>query len=342
MITAALLLTDPSPHLRLRVLTELFKKPWDDDEVREVQLLCETDDMSRNILTSQLEDGSWKPDSIQGTGEVNNIITTSRVIKRLAFLGFPPDHPAILKGIASLFAGQNKSGSWSPGKKGGSNDNSAEAAPLYSALILQAIALAGHGETREAQKAYKWLCGFRLPEGTWPAGIVKGNYRGIAGYRRLSHSKFGCRSTTTAMAAVLAYHPVLRKSEMARQALDMILGTELKESGSIGVETARTLGFEQSRGLLTYYVLYDSSFILDLCARTGIGKADERVAEIISFLLTHQGPYGLWEYEPNPRAARWITFEILRTLAAIDNETSWVSMTPRSGFQKYPQKQKRF
>ncbi len=342
MTNAALLLTDPSFHLRLRVLTQIFHKPREDNEVRELQLLCKEDYLSRDIITAQLKNGSWKGTTVRNVGEADGTGVTARVVKRLGFLGFPPDHPSIKKAIAYIFTRQNKSGSWSPGKTKTGDEISAEATIIYTALILQGIALAGHGETREAQIAYDWLIGFRLPDGAWPAGMVEGNYRGVAGYRRLPHSKLGCRSTTTAITAALAYHPILRKSEMAGGALDLILAAELKEAGSVGFEAARTLGFEQPRGLLTHYVNYDCAFILDLCTRIGIGKTDERVADIINFLLAQQGPYGLWEYAPNPAATRWVTFDILCSLAGIDSKTTWSSMIPRSKFQKYPKKQKRY
>lgn len=342
MLSTALLLADPSPCLRLLVLTELLKKQAGHSEVQELRGLCEKDYLVRDILTFQDRDGAWKGDTIRGTAGSGKVFTTSLVLKRLGYLGFPGDHPAVKKGISFLFSHQLKSGAWSQAGNGGNADAQAEATLVYTALILQGIALSGYGETKEAAKTYAWLSSFRLPDGAWPAGIVKDNYRGIAGYRRLAHSRFGCRSTTTAMAAALAYHPALRNSDQAKRALDLVLATELKETGSIGYEVARMIGAEQTRGLLTHYVRYDCAFILDLCCRTGMGTDDERVGDIIGFLLSQQGPYGLWEYKPNPGASRWITFDILKSLSLIDTQTDWLSFEPRTPFQRYPGKQKRF
>jgi len=339
---SALLLADPSPFLRTLVLTELMSRPSDDREVMELRTLCKKDPFTNELIALQSGDGSWKGDAVPGTGGTNSVWVTAVMLKRLCYMGFAPEHPVIKKGIEYLFSQQNECGAWYGHDETRDNAAAAEAAPVFTALILQAIVFCGYGNAPGAMKSFEWLGKFRLPEGAWSAGMVEGNYRGIAGYRRLAHSKFGCRSTTTAMAAALAYHPDLCKSEEAHGALDLILSTELKEESSIGFETARTTGAEPSKGLLTYYARYDPAFILDLCRRVGAGSNDDRVRDIISFLQKHRGPYGLWKYERNPQAARWITFDILRSLSHIDEHTDWLSMKPRIVFRKYPKKNKRY
>ncbi|MBN2532789.1 MAG: terpene cyclase/mutase family protein [Spirochaetales bacterium] len=342
MLNTALLLTDPSPCLRLLVLTYLLNKASNSGEVKELRELREQDYLVRDIRALQEKNGAWSRDAIRGTAGSGRVQTTAFVLKRLGYIGFPPDYPVIEKAASFVFSCQQKTGAWSPAKDGEDENAGAEATLIYTALILQGLALSGYGETEQAKKAYTWLSSFRLPDGAWPAGMVKGNYRGIAGYRRLAHSRFGCRSTTTAVAAAFAYHPVLSRTSEAKRALDMILSTELREAGATGYEVARLTGAEQVKGLLTHYARYDCAFILDLCRRTGIDTDDERVSDIIRFLLEQQGPYGLWEYNPNPGASRWITFDILRSLSYIDAKTDWLSLEPRTPFRKYPSKQKRF
>jgi hypothetical protein len=342
MISSALLLADPSPCLRFLVLTKLMKKPGSDSEVRELKGEREQDMLVKDIIAFQENDGSWMGDTVQGAAGLGKVRTTAMVMKRLGYLGFSPDHPAIKKAAAFLFSHQEQSGAWSPAGNQDQEDAGAEATLIYTALILQGIAMSGYAESPRAKKAYTWLLSFRLPDGAWPAGIVQGNYRKIAGYRRLAHSRFGCRSTTTAVCEALASHPVYRTGKEARRALDLILGTGIKEASSIGYETARLLGEEQTRGLLTYYTRYDSAFILSMCSQVKTGTSDERVAGIIRFLLDNQGPMGLWRYASNPQATRWVTFDILRTLSLIDTETDWFTLEPVTPFSKYPGKQKRF
>jgi len=82
--------------------------------------------------------------------------------------------------------------------------------------------------------------------------------------------------------------------------------------------------------------------MLDLSWRIGASASDERVAELVKFVEELQGPYGLWEYPSNPEASRWITFDLLRSLTRLDRETDWISMQPRTPFQAYPKKIKRY
>ena len=354
MVSTALLLTDPSPHLRLLVHKNLLHTPVQNSEIIELEKLCTEDPLINEIISPEniihtqgplspyTKGGGNKTAGTRETGGFSSVWKAAHILKGLVYLGYPHDHPVVQKGAAFILDRQNPSGSWSPGKHKTSDDAGAELQLMFSAVILQGLALAGYGETPRALKGYSWLAGFRLTDGAWPAGMVEGNYRGIAGYRRLPHSRFGCRSTTTAVTAALAYHPQLRHKEEAHKALDHLLAVELKESSSTGFELARVLGFEEIRGMLTYYVRYDTAFILDLCIRTGIGTDDKRVADIIEFLLTLRGPWGLWEYGPHPQASRWITYDILRLLSGIDEETKWFSLKPEGKFRKYPGKNKRF
>src|SRR5690606_10443402 len=99
-----------------------------------------------------------------------------------------------------------------------------------------------------------------------------------------------------------------------------------------------------SHGFLTFYARFDLALLLDLCARVGVSREDERAAELVNFARGLQGPYGLWEYAPRPQVSRWLTFDLLRSLAALEagegGEKS-ISRGPRTPFRTYPRKQKR-
>lgn len=164
----------------------------------------------------------------------------------------------------------------------------------------------------------------------------------MAGYRKLAHSRWGCRSNTTGALVCLAYHPTRRRGPEARRALDLLLGRETHEQHKLGYEVARLIGVEPARGFLTYYARYDPALILALCARIGAGMEDPRVAEMAQFVQGLRGAYGLWEYPSHPQASRWLTFDLLHSLSRLDQASNWISMEPRTPFQTYARKRPRY
>lgn len=91
-----------------------------------------------------------------------------------------------------------------------------------------------------------------------------------------------------------------------------------------------------------YYALFDSAQVLDLCWRVGASREDGRIAELVEFVLGLRGPYGVWEYTPSPRASRWVTFDLLRSLSRLDDTGDWLSLEPRTPFRPYPKRERRF
>jgi hypothetical protein len=124
--------------------------------------------------------------------------------------------------------------------------------------------------------------------------------------------------------------------------LDLLLAHEHRQANALGFEVARIIGTEPPRGAFTYFKRYDVAQILDLSWRIGASLEDPRVAANVKFVSDLQGPYGLWEYQRHPEVSRWISFDILRSLSRLDKETNWFSMEPRTPFQAYPKKPKRF
>jgi len=214
--------------------------------------------------------------------------------------------------------------------------------PLQTAFPLRGLAASGYATDHRAERAYGWLLEQRLEDGAWPTGKAGEVYGYVAGYRRLAHSRWGCRSNTTASLICLAFHPVRRFSREARRALDLLLGRETREKQNVGFGVARIIGVEPHSGYLTYFAKFDLALILDLCWRIGANRSDERVAELVDFIRDLQGPYGLWEYMPHPEASRWVTFDILRSLSRLDETTDWLGLEPRTPFRAYPKRQKRF
>jgi hypothetical protein len=346
MTWIALLLADPSPCLRGRVLRELLGRPDDDPEVRELATLRATDPLVADLLALQAADGAWAKADTIGLGTGDRILATARALLRLGVLGFGPDDAAVRRGAEWLFAQQRDDGSWPLPRA----DDDGEAREGYSIISLQTslplrgLAACGCATDPRAERGYDWLLAQRLEDGAWPTGIASGNYGYVAGYRRLAHSRWGCRSNTTGALACLALHPARRRSPAAQRGLDLLLGRETRETAALGFEIARASGAEGARGFITTYARFDVAQMLDLCWRIGAAADDPRVAEMIAFVGGLQGPFGLWDYAARPQASRWVTFDVLRSLKQLSGGQGeeWISREPRTPFQPYPRRARRY
>jgi hypothetical protein len=334
MTWAPLVLADPSPCLRWLALRHLFQLPEDHPEVRELDAQRKDDPLVAGLLARQGGDGSWKPDP--STGSI--VKSTALALARLGYLGFNSQHPAVQRGAEYLFAQQEADGSWPllPERPDHQEERGYDTVPLQTALPLRGLAACGFTEDPRSERAYGWLLAQRLPDGAWPTGKASGVLGFVAGYRRLAHSRWGCRSNTTGSLLCLALHPQRRTGTEARRALDLLLGRETREREALGFEVARLLGAEPARGFFTYFARFDLALLLDLCARVEAGTDDERVAGIVAFIQAERGPFGLWEYLPRPQISRWLTFDLLRSLSRLRPESDWTGVEPRTPFQAYP------
>jgi hypothetical protein len=338
-----LLLADSSPCLRLLVLKELLNRK-NDPEVEELEAIREEDPLVSRIYKLQSPDGSWRGKTMAGNAPGGSIQVTSQVLARLGYLGFKADHPAVRRGAGYLLNRQQEDGSWPlpeltlEGKKNGVYDM----IPLQTALPLRGLAACGFAEEPEVEKAYEWLSAQRLEDGSWPTGTSHGNYGFVAGYRKLPHSRWGCRSNTTAVLSCLALHPHRRTGPEAKRALDLLLGRDTRERHNLGFEVARTIGAETSTGYFTYFARFDPAQLLDLCWRIGASNDDPRVVNLAAYIKNQQGPFGLWEYIPKPQCSRWITFDLSRSLFMLTDNTDWISLEPQTPFHTYPVPRKRF
>jgi len=343
MIWLPLLLADPSPCLRLRVLRELLGKPDDDAEVQELYALQHEETLVKELAGFQSADGGWNPEQRPGNFPGGKLHATAASLMQLGHLGLRAGNPLVDRAAGYVFARQLPDGSWPmtapyPSEEG----DELSSMPLQNALPLAGLAMCGYAQDARTEKGYDRLLAQQLEDGAWPTGWREGNLRGVAGYRRLAHSRWGCRSNTTAAVLSLAWHPIRRQSQNARRGLDLLLGRGTHDRYHLGFETARWIGLEPSTGYLTYFGRYDAGLILDLCVRTGAGLQDERVADLAAFIRGEQGPFGLWDYPRSPQAARWVSFDLLRSLTRLDENGDWISMEPRTPFKTYPARRRRF
>ncbi len=340
------LLADPSPCLRRAVLCDLMARPHDDAEVRELADLCPSDPLLTELWQTQNPDGSWDSPHLLGSTAGDKLSVTTHVLMRLGYVGFGREHPAVQRGAEYIFTRQRRDGAWplfkSHEHEGGQIDGGYDLISLQTSMPLRGLAMCGYATDPRAERAYEWLLAQRLPDGAWPTGLANGNYGYVAGYRRVSHSRWGCRTNTTTALICLAHHPERRHSDAARRALDLLLGRETRERHHVGVEVARLVGVEPIAGRFTYFARFDLALVLDLCGRVGASREDARVVDLADDVLTWQGHYGLWEYAPQPTASRWVTFDLLRSLKRLSTDTDWHSFEPRTPFSSYASRQPRY
>jgi hypothetical protein len=343
-----ILLSDPSPSLRVLVLKELLGRSEDDPEVQELKVLQTEDPILLRFLDLQNGDGSFRALDAGG-GILGKIRLTAQALMGLGYIGLIKKHPAIQKGAEYIFSKQLSDGSFPLSVKGnlldgGELDQSAKyhMIPLQTALPLLGLAWSGFATDPRSERAYEWLLKEELEEGGWPSGRHFDQYIFAGGYRRLAHSKFGCRTNTTAVISALALHPARCNDPSAQRGIDLLLAHEQRQAHTLGFEVARLIGFEPPRGGFTYFRRYDIAQMLDLSWRIGVSLEDERLAQNVDFIKSLQGPYGLWKYDRFPEITRWISFDILRSLSKLEDSGDWLSMEPRTKFQPYPKKEKRF
>jgi hypothetical protein len=150
------------------------------------------------------------------------------------------------------------------------------------------------------------------------------------------------RAYTWLLAQCLPLHPVYRHSPEAQHGLNLLIGRETREAHTLGFETARLLGAEPARGLLTYFPGFDLAQVLSLCARIIASPDDERVAEIVNSIKGEQGVNGLWTNPLKPQMARWVILELLLSFGKLDQPSDWLSQEPHTVFQSYPRRNKRY
>ncbi len=342
MTWVALLLADPSPCLRRLVLRDLLQRPDHDPEVRELDGQRESDPLVVGLLREQHRDGSWGANAIGAARGMDRVQATA--LARLGYLGFGPEHRSVAAGAEYLFSRQRRDGAWPlPRQRPDAEEEGGYTMmPLQTALPLRGLAACGFAADDRGERGYDWLLEQRLDDGAWPTGLAGGTRGYVAGYRKMPHSRWGCRSNTTGALACLALHPDRRRAPETQVALDLLLGRQTRDRHALGHETARLAGAEPARGFVTYYARFDAAQVLDLCARVGATRDDDRVADLVEFVLDERGPYGLWEYLPGPQVSRWVTFDLLRSLARLDETGDWVSLEPPTPFQGYPRQRRRY
>jgi hypothetical protein len=325
MNVGTLLLGDPSPSLRWRAARELEGAKDEDAEV-----------------------AAWRAE-IDRSPEIDALVSrlaaagpydAGHLLCQLAYLGYRG--PAMEAVVEKIFAAQQPDGSWSvPGPIEGPRFIT-----MHTVVPLRGIAAAGFATDPRAERAYEWLLGVRLSDGSWPAG-PKADL-GQAGrpappekeYRRLARG-LGCRSATTGAVACLAMHPERRRSDAARIGVDHLLARETRDASTIGWEVSRLVGLERAMGQITFYATFDLAFLLDLASRCGVSPQDRRIHDLVDYLESLRGPYGLWQHAVHPQLAGWLTLDLETSLRRLD-DGDWIGNEEPAGFTPYQRGARRY
>jgi hypothetical protein len=214
--------------------------------------------------------------------------------------------------------------------------------PLQTSLPLRGLAAAGYATDPRTERGYDWLLDQRQSDGAWP-GVLKADLTvdlGAPGYRRLPRSN-GCRVSTTGAVAALALHPGLCSSGEALAGLDHLLMRETRDQWALGWEVSRLLGYEKPSGTLTFYARFDLAFLLDIATRCGASLSDARLADLVSFLESARGPFGLWEHPAHPQLSRWLTLDLEVSLRRLGSGT-WSGSDERLPHRPYPKRRRRY
>ncbi len=343
-VTETLLLAHVSPILRLKVLRNLLGKKDSDREVQELQLLTSRDPLVRELVSFQEKDGSWSTLSRSSRPAAPRSILTSVALARLGFLGFSRKDRIVQKASRFLFSRQKKDGSWplyQTAEMEVSKDRY-EWMPLQTALVLRGLLACGYDRDPRCTRALEWLMDKKLDDGAWPTGWASGNYGYVAGYRRMPHSRWGCRSNTTGVLICLGLHAGRRWHGEAQRGLDLLLGRESRDVQNIGYDRARVLGYEEVHGFITFYGKYDPLLTLRLCAQIGADRQDSRVRGLIEFMQDRCSSSGLLSYNRHHEASKWISYEFISLLRTIAGHGDWHPIEPRTPFQTYPKRHRRF
>ena len=318
-VDAVLLLADPSPALRVRVLTELLGAPADDPEV--------TDLVARRRRMPEVVE-------LRLPGRSEGLRELVWRLCRLGHLGLRADDEGVAAIAEMVFDRQASDGSWPlDAYRRSRRDGAYSMIPLQTSLPLRGLAATGYATDPRTERAYDWLLEQRLDDGAWPLGVAAGQPGYIAGYRRLPGSK-GCRVNTEAALAALVLHPDRRTGDAPHRALDLLLQRETRDEWALGSEVARLTGVEPATGFVTFYARFDLAFVLELASRAGASAADDRVADLVRFLLELRGPGGSWKHPVHPELHRWLTFELVASLRRIEGG-EWAGAAPRVPFRPF-------
>jgi hypothetical protein len=331
MNLTTLLLGDPSVSLRWRAAVELFGcAPEDDDDVKAWQGEIGESPAVQSLLVRLA--AAERPQ------------TAGYLLCQLAYLGYRG--PELATAVDAIFAHQRPDGSWSQQLDDVALSDGPRFITMHTVVPLRGVAAAGFATDPRAERAYEWLLGARHPDGSWPSG-PKADLGGPGrpsppekDYRRLPRGA-GCRSSTTGAVACLALHPKRNRSDAARIGVDHLLARETRDESTLGWEVSRLVGLERATGQVTFYVTFDLAFLLDLASRCGVSGADRRVRDIVAWLESLRGPYGLWEHHGHPQLSRWLTFDLecsLRRLAGGD----WIGNEEPASFTPYQRGRRRY
>lgn len=323
MTKISLLLTTSSNCLRWQIMKDL--PYYSSEELELVRISRYQDPLLLSLLKFQNEDGSFRTDKLTATSSF--IQATSIALVKLSFLGFDNSFLPAKMAAEYLFKVQQPDGSWLYHATNVDDGEQYDMVPLQTAFPTWGLASIGYASDSRLEKSYEWLFSIQLKDGTWPVGIVSGNFGYIAGYRKLPNSLYGCRVNTTCCLLAFSLHSVLKYDYRVLKALNIFLEKSIKEKSSLGTNIAKYIGVEPSSGYFSYFSRHDPEIVTKIVSRINV-LHDRRVTKLCIFLNKMKNELGLWECYKSPIASYWLTYSLYKSIKRITINPDLLRLEP--------------
>lgn len=301
------------PWTVYRTLTDLLDRNEKDKVVEAARAAVPGHPSVRKIFEGLNRDGYWgRPKDIHTWWPRKD--TTFWILPVLADFGFTVADKRIAKACEHIFRAQLPSGGfgWDPPTKPGD---------CHTAIITESLAKAGFMQDSRLERAYDWLIKRqRLDGGFWCKDTGC-----IGGPREKEPS---CAMATMFVLGVFAQNPLLRDTDVTRQAVDFLFEC-WRNRGRItyaGHDSQIGTDWEKLKYPFTDYKILK---FLDVLSRLECAKRRLRKSEMVNILLSkadHKGRFTpesthkVWanfDFGQKKVPSRWITYWALRIVKRI-------------------------
>jgi hypothetical protein len=280
------------------------------------------------LVRVQQADGSWRYHGKSydpETGTHYDLLETYRNLRVLVEMyGFHRGHPAPDSAAEYVLSYQTEEGDIR-----GILGN--QYMPYYHGAMLELLIKAGYGDDARVEAGLEWLLSMRQSDGGWivPAQGIPPKERGsgfwlgaaILPDRSRPHAHLATGMVLRAFAA----HPAYRRRP------EVIAAGEALKNRLFRADKYH------DRRAASYWLKFQYPFwwtslltALDTLSWLGFGRHEAKIVEGLDWLLTHQGPDGLWEtgYGAGKRAPEnrcWVGLAVCRVLKGFLSKVSPVS-----------------
>lgn len=281
------------------------------------------------IFRKQQANGSWPRSGASQHPAINyELIETWRNFRILVEkYGVTCAHPGAKRAAEFLLSCQSAAGDFR-----GILAN--QYATYYTGAILSLLIQVGYANDPRTEKCLQWLLSMRQDDGGWAIPMLTRKLNGKTIYRLTSEyadpiepdrsQPFSHNWTGMALRA-FAHHSTYRAGEAAQTAAQLLVSRFFQKDAYTSYEAA------------SYWVRFEYPYwwnqlisALETISMIGLTRADEKVAQGLSWLAANQQPGGLWKVTYARENARqtpkmrdqqlWITLAACRVFKRLYNE----------------------